>query len=100
MSNKNTTTLDIFMRGDWVNPQFDLRYMDSDGIECYAHSKPILKQHRWWQPVVEGRLFFVDYGHDIENSWRNSLQTYEEYLQLKNTLQQTTNQQNIQNEQR
>ena len=78
-------TRDEYFATDWTQDK-DIRAVDEDGTEFYFTSKPIIVQpypdySGWWQPIRKGEKYNPG---QVADWWRESLQTKEQYLQLKN----------------
>jgi len=77
-------TLQDYHRRPWEHPDLNFRSVDIDGAEFYWAVRPNLRPKMWtsaqrftdWRRGTDlGRLSAVKY-------WEDSLQSYDEYLQL------------------
>ena len=70
-----------YFKMQWHYEECAMRTVDSDGELIYRHCKPEI-QGGCWESFDQHKLHFFR-SEDVADWWRESLQTHEQYLQLK-----------------
>ena len=75
-------TREEYLKMPWHHEDYNVRTVDIDGELIYRWSRPKLEGNYWQNfPNRQGIYLGMD---QVADWWRESLQTREQYLQLKN----------------